>query len=1213
MNEPLLNSIAENLDVGIICYDPQLRLQYWNSLALTLLGAPSELFVRGRSMRDILAFFAERGDYGPGDVQALATGRLEWLSQATSRGPDTHMLIRPNASVLQVHARRSAEGSLVFRLSELFMGQSVIERIEEGVIFFDREQRIINFNHGAEQIFGWSADEVVGKPLHMLLPPRFHSRLDTQVKAFELSIGRTGSIQSEEEFVGQRKSGEEFPAEASLAKVEAESGLAYALILRDSSQRRQLERASRQSEAALRQAQKLAQLGYYRWSKGKQQLVSCNDEYMRILGLPPRKSTAGLPGMAPSLHPDDRERVIQAHRAAEAEGRGVQVEFRIVRPDGTVRYLRDLNEPEPNPHGPPEIWFGTVQDISDIKQRDDALRESEQRYRSVVSALSEGIVLQDADGAIQTCNESAERILGLTRDQMIGRTSRDPRWQAIREDGSPFTGDVHPAMVTLRTGKPCHDVIMGVQRPEGALVWISIETQPLFGGDGDRPRAVVASFADITERKRREAELGETRRRMTDAVRRAKLAYWSQVPGPVPNSSLYAWEEAADRIYGIPFRELPSDNRQYLKLVHPDDVERVRETYRRAGGRAEPYQLEYRILRPNGETVWIHEIGEMEPPESGRPVSYAGTVQDITELKLGALALQRLTRILKTLSRAKRALIRASDEHTMYQEACQAIVETGGYRMAWIGIVEDDPEKSIRAAAEAGYDAGYLDEAHITWRDVERGRGPTGKAARTGLPQVNRDFTTNPDTAAWRAGALKRGYRSNIALPLADSSRVFGVLTIYAAEPEAFGPDEVEQLTDLASDLCYGIRALRTAAAHKQSVAERQMLERSLQQTQKMEALGQLATGVAHDFNNLLTIICGSSELLLEKLPSGDPLLELATSISEAGERAISLTQQLLALSQRSLLQPKIVDLNIVVTDTQRMLRRLIGENITISTSLEPALHRVRVDPGHLQQVLINLAINARDAMREGGRLTIETANVELDAAYAAAHPDVAAGGYVMLAMTDTGLGMTPEIQARIFEPFFTTKEIGKGTGLGLAIVRGIVKQSGGHIEVYSEPGMGTTFKIYFPATLEAVTEAGVGARAPERNLEGIETVLFVEDEEGIRRLGLLALETHGYRTLVAPDGEEGLRVGEAHAGTIDLLITDVVMPKLGGRQLAEALRRRFPHLKILFTSGYPDDAIVRHGILQAEVAFLRKPYTPLGLLRKIREVLEEGPAAGRA
>ena len=386
-------------------------------------------------------------------------------------------------------------------------------------------------------------------------------------------------------------------------------------------------------------------------------------------------------------------------------------------------------------------------------------------------------------------------------------------------------------------------------------------------------------------------------------------------------------------------------------------------------------------------------------------------------------------------------------------------------------------------------------------------------------------------------------------------------------------------------------------------VTSRKKLEAQLLQSQKMEAIGQLAGGVAHDFNNLLTVIFGYSEMLM-----GDPNVSSSTRssvklINEAAQRAAGLTGQLLAFSRKAMLQPKVIDINTVVSDTSTMLRRMIGEDVVLSTVLQPNIDRMRVDPGQIAQVLMNLAVNARDAMPQGGTLTIETHNVELSAEYASSHPDCKPGPHVMLAMTDTGTGMSAEILAHIFEPFYTTKEVGKGTGLGLATVFGIIRQSGGCINVYSEPGIGTTFKLYFPS-LSSATMAESGSYA-QISTGGGETVLLVEDDAAVRRLASAALSKFGYSVLAASTGAEALEIAKARGDTIDVLLTDVIMPGMSGPQLVSVLRDMSPQMKAVFMSGYTDDAVVRHGLLAAEVSFLQKPFTPAGLAQKIRQVLD--------
>jgi PAS domain S-box-containing protein len=382
-------------------------------------------------------------------------------------------------------------------------------------------------------------------------------------------------------------------------------------------------------------------------------------------------------------------------------------------------------------------------------------------------------------------------------------------------------------------------------------------------------------------------------------------------------------------------------------------------------------------------------------------------------------------------------------------------------------------------------------------------------------------------------------------------------------------------------------------------------LEEQFRQAQKMEAVGRLAGGIAHDFNNLLTAITGYADLLREDTPEGDPRRQDLDEIARAGHRAAGLTRQLLAFSRQQVLQPRVVDLNEAVAGMDKMLRRIIGEDIDLVTVLQPDLGRVRADPGQIEQVVVNLAVNSRDAMPDGGKLTIETADVDLSNEHLAARHSVTPGAYVMLAVTDTGTGIPEEARAHIFEPFFTTKGPGKGTGLGLATVYGIVRQSEGQILVYSEPGRGTTFKIYMPRVEDTAEHLiPTGTQEPPRG--GSETILLVEDEDGVRNLAKQVLERRGYTVLVASDGDEARRVCQEHSGPIHLLLTDVVMPGLSGPQSAEELRRERPEMKVLFMSGYPDRAMEHHKAFEPGVPFLPKPFAPDALMRKVREALEQ-------
>jgi hypothetical protein len=386
-------------------------------------------------------------------------------------------------------------------------------------------------------------------------------------------------------------------------------------------------------------------------------------------------------------------------------------------------------------------------------------------------------------------------------------------------------------------------------------------------------------------------------------------------------------------------------------------------------------------------------------------------------------------------------------------------------------------------------------------------------------------------------------------------------------------------------------------------VSPRKILEEQLMHAQKMEAVGRLAGGVAHDFNNMLTVIAGYNRMILDELSSVDPLRVYAEEVLKAADRAAALTNHLLAFSRRQVLRPRVIDLNAVIGQTENMLRRLIGEDIQLIVSLAADTGNIKADPNHIEQAIVNLVVNARDAMPLGGHIGIETCNVRIDEAYAQTHIGVSPGEFVMIAVSDTGHGMDAATRQNIFEPFFTTKQSGKGTGLGLATVYGMVKQSGGDIRVYSEPGHGTTFKIYFPRVVAPVPAGSAEAPRPPRR-HGGETVLLVEDEAQVRELEIRMLTQLGYAVLPAGNGQEAIEVSRSHPGKISLLVTDVVMPNMSGKQVADALLSSRPGLKVLFLSGYTENTAVVQGVLDSSVHFLSKPFTHEVLARKIREIL---------
>ena len=459
------------------------------------------------------------------------------------------------------------------------------------------------------------------------------------------------------------------------------------------------------------------------------------------------------------------------------------------------------------------------------------------------------------------------------------------------------------------------------------------------------------------------------------------------------------------------------------------------------------------------------------------------------------------------------------------------------------------------------------------------------------------------------------GIHSLLLVALRVRGESFGLLALvrFQADSPPFNESDRELAQILADHAALSISNARLLRSAMRELAERERAEAALRkseeqlrQSQKMEAIGRLSGSVAHDFNNLLSVILSYSDLVLSDLKPIDPLRADIESIHRAGEKAADLTRQLLAFSRQQVLAPRSVDLNEVIRESEKMLRRLLNEDIEVVTHYARRLSVVKVDPGQIDQVLLNLAVNARDAMPSGGKLTIETKDVELDESYTSEHFGVARGPHVMLAVSDTGIGMDQQTQARIFEPFFTTKDLGKGTGLGLSTVFGIVKQSGGHIWVYSEPGGGTTFKVYLPVAQGADPELPVVVEPT--TLQGTETVLLVEDQDDVRRVAHAILRRYGYHVIEASNAGEALLSCERHPRTIHLLLTDVVMPQLSGRELAERLVSMRPELRVLYMSGYTENVIVHHGILDSGIAYLQKPIVPDLLARRVREVLDARP-----
>ncbi|MBI1940202.1 MAG: response regulator [Acidobacteria bacterium] len=585
--------------------------------------------------------------------------------------------------------------------------------------------------------------------------------------------------------------------------------------------------------------------------------------------------------------------------------------------------------------------------------------------------------------------------------------------------------------------------------------------------------------------------------------------------------------------------------------------------------------------------------------------TYEDAVSLNEQLQAEQRKLAHSNQVLHVLYRIAERLNRCSSQKEILETSLEGALELPGVEAGWIFLREG--ENGVRLAASRGLPPALQAAATMEGDCLCLRKLLSGELGSvTNIVECER-----LQKAAADAGDLL--YHASI--PIRQGKRATGVMNLAGTDQRLFGEDDLNAMDGVGHQIASALeraellerleaRVEERTAALKAEIAERESLQKQLVQAQKMEAIGRLAGGVAHDFNNLLTIITGYSDLLLEQVKSGSPIRGQMEEIRRAADRAAALTRQLLAFGRRQVLAPQVLNLNKIVANMDKMLRRLIGEDLDLVTKLDPALSQTKVDPSQVEQVIMNLAVNSRDAMPEGGKLMIETANAELDANYARRHAMAAPGRFVMLAVSDTGCGMDAETQSRIFEPFFTTKETGKGTGLGLATVYGIVKQIGGEIWVYSEPGRGTTFKVYFPQ-VEGPERAVQTPKVVSASQRGSETILVVEDEEAVRSLVRRVLESKGYAVLTASTAEEAARLCEQQEGKISLLLTDVVMPGMSGRKLAHHLGFSRPEMKVLYMSGYTDNAIVHQGVLDPGTAFLQKPFTPDAVLRKVREVLD--------
>lgn len=926
--------------------------------------------------------------------------------------------------------------------------------------------------------------------------------------------------------------------------------------------------------------------------------------------------------------------------------------------DGRRVWVRWANAPQRDSDGRLIEIMSAGNDITGRKLAEQALRESEERYRTLFDTMEQGVVYQDAEGRIISANPAAERILGLSLDQMQGRTSMDPRWKAIGEDGAELPGEHHPAMVALETGKPVKSFVEGIFNPvQNEYRWILVDAIPEFVPGHNSPVRVYSSFSDITERRRAEQEIRDSEERYRHLFDHLVSGFalheiiLNDIGEPVDYRFLEV-NPAFEKITGLRAEEIVG--RTALEAVPGTDGKWI-DIYGKVALTGEPAFFEDH----HAGLDRYYEVLAYSP----RRGQFAVLFNDVTSRRKIQEAIRLSEEKVRSIFRAAPVGIGVSVDRVI-REVNTRVCEMLGYRRdELIGkngrILYPSDEDFEFVGREVYGRIGKHGVGTVETRWVKKDGGVIDvllSSSPLDPSNISRGvtFTVLDITGRKRDEARLRLLASTVhqaaeCVTITDPNGNIQYVNPAFERTTGFGSDEVigrnprilksgSHDSDFYAALWNTITAGNTWSGHlinrrkdgelyhedatispvrgengrimnyvavKRDVTKELELEEQLRQSQKMEAIGLLAGGVAHDLNNMLTPILGYAEILLMESGLSETMRGEIQQIVQAGEKARDLIGQLMAFGRKQTLVFKHLDLSRVAADFSTLLRRTLPEDIRLELELSDNLPAVRADRGRIEQVLMNLAVNAQDAMPSGGTLTIETAEVNLDEHYSSHHLSVLPGRYVLVSVSDTGVGMTEEVRNRVFEPFYTTKESGKGSGLGLSTVYGIVKQHGGNIWLYSEPGQGSTFKIYLPAAEKAmaheeITRTSVGVET------GNETILVAEDDPAVRNLVCTMLESLGYRVLSGATLDECMEHALKHGRLIQLLLTDVVMPEISGKEMYKRLGEAIPGLRALYMSGYTANVIVHRGVLEDNVQFIQKPFTRHELAAKVRLSLEE-------
>ncbi len=1172
-------------DCGLILLDTQGIIRSWNSGAQSITGM-TETDAIGRPFADLFECRSTSDTFGKYDsASASASGNCT----------GEHCLIHPSGQRVTVRVRTSpyfdgetlaGVGVILKDISEEILSQQQIQASEiryrtllnhaTDAYFLHKHGGIImDMNDRACENLGYSRDELLGKT-----PAVFATSLSPE-KLRDLTNQLDSGATIAYESLHRRKNGSTFPVEVRIRPFILDGERCAITLIRDITERKRAEQTLRESEERYRLAFNTLQLGMWRHEIDSG-LVSLDYQSQLHYGFSTPVIT--IRQMLDRIHPDDAGAVTAEFlraRGSESSEQTFSIEHRIQLPDGTVRWLsvRSIAHFAGEAEQRKAVCLvGTTLDVTSGRFSEATLRGQSRIFELIatgeplhhvleeITRLIEdqipesfcSIMLRDRDG-VRLVRAAGSRMpvvcLPSFTEQLDG-------WSTVTSEDSVPAGVsvITPDIQTDCRWQHLHEFAAenglrsfwqvpifaadyaSEHSAESPLAGIVAVCRKISGGPDQQAQVSLATAAHL-------AGVAAGNARAVQEIRDSEARY--RLISEITRSVTFAMSRDAERKWHFDWSRprfgLLSGYSQeevnaigWESLIHPDDRQKVSDVLKRLVAGA-TIKEELRYLTKHGNVLDVQLYARLlESNRAKGTLTVIGGLLDITEFKSIEFALRKSEEFLR----------RAQN-------------------MAHVGSWTFNLKSRFFDCSEEAASIYELNGATCSWAQWKRLVHPDD------LERVCRAF---------ESALAEKPFELEHRLVVAGRTKWVSVKA--SLETDADG-----------------------RAAHvmgiTQDISARRRLEEQLRHSQKMEAFGQLAGGVAHDFNNLLTVINGYSEILLSEIASNKPEHAWVTQIREAGERASVLTRQLLMLSRKQFMAPRIIDLNLIISRSETMLRRLIGEDIMVETSLDRNLPPIKADPGQIDQVLLNLAVNSRDAMPEGGRLTITTSQITItDTGFVSdAQNDILVGRYARVTVSDTGRGMTEEVRSRIYEPFFSTKGIGKGTGLGLATVYGIVKQNGGHIAVESEPGMGTTFRILFPVSHpeSAAAETAISTTPP---LRGTETILLAEDESSVRQLAVTSLESLGYTVLEADSGESAILAASRHEGPLHLLITDVVMPRIGGTELASRLRLLHPNIVVLYMSGYTDNAVVRRGVFTGLDYFIQKPFTPAVFARRVQEIL---------